>query len=191
MRFFPLLSAPRFSAYLFFCDHVVFFFSIFSFPSLSLSLAFGLFTAYFDAQPISCQHGPCRRSAKGYFLRLRVCVCERLWSSIYDRSTFPLCGMPACSRIRAAARSRGNNFIDVLSTVSAEQETRRLTFKHGCKSSRCTLEIILPKQSLLLHRHRQVCVFSESMQCSSCQRRFGKACNLHDFRQWLNSAPSP
>lgn len=71
--------APWFSTCLFFCDHIFFFFSAFSFPSLSLSLplslAFGLFTAYFDAQPISCQHGPCRRSAKGYFLRLRECVC--------------------------------------------------------------------------------------------------------------------
>lgn len=53
-----------------------FFSQSFPFPlSLPLSLAFGLFTAYFDAQPISCQHGPCRRSAKGYFLRLRECVC--------------------------------------------------------------------------------------------------------------------
>lgn len=62
-------------------------------------------------------------------------------------------------------------------------------FPQECRSSRYTLEIILPKQSHAhIYRCGQVRVFSESMQRSSCQRRFGKACNLHDFRQWLNSA---
>ncbi len=42
--------------------------------------------------------------------------------------------MPACSRTGAAARSRGNNFIDVLSTVYADQETRMLTFKKDAKA---------------------------------------------------------
>lgn len=169
----------------------LFFPQSFPFPlSLPLLLAFGLFTAYFDAQPISCQHGPCRRSAKGYFLRLRECVC--VWAALifYLRqvhiSPVRCAGLQQDRDCGALTRKQ----LHLCSFHSLCRLTNvQAHFPQECKSSRYTLEIILPKQSHTnIYRRGQVHVFSESMQRSSCQRRFGKACNLHDFRQWLNSA---
>lgn len=152
--------APWFSAYLFFCDHV-FFSQSFPFPlSLPLSLAFGLFTAYFDAQPISCQHGPCRRSAKGYFLRLRESVC--VWAALifYLRQVH-------ISPVRCAGLQQDRDCGALTRKQLHLCSLCRLTnmqahFPQECKSSRYTLEIILPKQS---HTHIYRCV-SFRNQCS-------------------------
>lgn len=166
--------APWFSAHLFFCDHV-FFLSFSLSLSLPLLFAFGLFAAYFDAQPISCQHGPCRRSAKGYFLRLRERVRVRA-ALIFSLRQVHI------SPVRCAGLQQD------------EETTSSMFFPQSLQTNKRAGSLSTRMRKLSLHtgnntahtftfRRRQVRVFPESMRRSSCQRRFGKACNLHDFRQ--------
>lgn len=141
-----------FSISLFLWPRLFFFPQSFPFPlSLPLSLAFGLFTAYFDAQPISCQHGPCRRSAKGYFLRLQECVC--VWAALifYLRqvhiSPVRCAGLQQDRDCGALTRKQ----LHLCSFHSLCRLTNvQAHFPQECKSSRYTVEIILPKQS---HTH--------------------------------------
>lgn len=134
----------------------------------------------------------CRRSAKGYFFRLRACVCEQLWSSIRQVHISPV-SVLACSRTRAAARSLLNNFINVLSTLSADQQTRRVTFHEDAKpiatpqNGNITWKSLIQMLTCVYSTQADVC-YLESRQNSSRQKSFGRDTTRHRRHKSYSSA---
>lgn len=64
-------------------------------------------------------------------------------------------------------------------------------FPRGRKTRCNRLDITRKNNAYTVRARAAVCVFRNQCRIQAVKRAFGRACNLHDFRQWLNPAPSP